>query len=70
MVRAKNKVLEAFMSPEGKIIAEFLEECMDDKVARTLEAEDVQMYRAQGAALELIEIVDLAKDALNRLHSS
>ena len=63
MVRGTDKVMRAWLTPEGAAIKEFLQACLDekDKECRVREGNDV--YRAQGAANELAEIIDLANNA-------
>ena len=64
MITAEDKVIRALLTPDGKIIAEFLNKCSQEKVQESLVALDnIPMYRAQGAAIELKEIVTLANKA-------
>jgi len=69
MVKASQRVMEAFVSPQGKVIRDFLMECALDKMSKLLVAEKIEMYRTQGAAQELNEMVDLASNAEKGLHS-
>ena len=70
MIKASERVMRAFTMPEGIVIKQFLEECLaeQDRYCRGLTGEGV--YRAQGAALELQEIIDLANNARDALESS
>jgi len=70
MVKADKRVMEAFVSPAGQIIEEFLSACMLEKIAESLESEGTPMYRAQGVAVELKEIVKLANNSRDILHST
>jgi len=69
MVKAEKNVMEAFASPHGRIIKEFLEQCRDDKIEKLLVAEDNEMYRTQGAAQEYNELLTLANNSAKGLHS-
>jgi hypothetical protein len=70
MINADKRVIQAFDSPDGKIIADFLNKCSGEKVGESLITEKATMYRAQGAAVELMEIVELAKKAKDILNST
>jgi len=69
MVRADKRVMQAFTTPEGQVIKKFLEECLGVKDADCRNMEGNLIYRAQGAAQELEEIVGLANNARNALES-
>lgn len=72
MIKAKNEkqVMEAFVSPQGQIIKQFLQDCHADKMIECVTTTDtVFIYRAQGAAGELNEILELASNAVKVLHS-
>lgn len=71
MVKSKNEkqLMEALISPHGQIILEFLEDCGEDKMEKLMVAEGNELYRTQGAVQELKEIVKLAYNARNILHS-
>jgi len=70
MVKAGDRVMQAFASLDGIMIQQFLQECLDAKMAEALETDVPGVYRAQGAALELKELVALAKNSRERLHST
>ncbi len=69
MIQGSKIVMNAFATPQGRIIRDFLEKCALEKISKLLVAEDHEMYRTQGAAQELNEIVDLANNAEKGLHS-
>lgn len=71
MIKAKNEkqVMEAFISPAGQVIAEFLADCGEDLLEKLVVANDIEMYRTQGAVQELKAITELAHNARNVLHS-
>lgn len=72
MIKAKDerKVMEAFVSPQGQIIKQFLLECgLEKSLECTMATETIFIHRAQGAAAELNEIVALANNAPKVLHS-
>jgi len=72
MIKAKNErqVMEAFVSPQGQIIIQFLLDCHEAKTAECVTAiETMFIYRSQGAASELNEILELASNARKVLHS-
>lgn len=70
MVKADKRVMEAFASPAGRIIAEFLEDSYWEKLADSASMDAPAVYRAQGAAAELREHVELAKTSASKLHST
>ncbi len=70
MVKADKRVMAALLSPDGQIITKFLEKCLDDKVDLCLESSGESVYRAQGAALELKDLVKLAQNSSNVLKST
>lgn len=70
MIKADKRTMEAFVSPAGQVIRDFLDKCAQEKTAESLEAESTPMYRAQGAAIELNEIVKLAKNSRDILNST
>jgi hypothetical protein len=72
MIKAKNEkqIMEALISPQGQIIANFLIECHSEKTIECVTQSEIeQIYRAQGAAGELNEILELASNARKVLNS-
>lgn len=69
MIKADERVMRAFISPDGQIILDFIRKCFDAKTAEALVTDAPAVYRSQGAANELNEIIDLANNARDRLHS-
>ena len=72
MVKAKNEkqVMEALVSPQGQTIMQFLIDCHAAKMVECVTAtEAIFIYRAQGAAGELNEVLELASNARKVLHS-
>lgn len=71
MIKANNEkqVMEAFISPAGQVIADFLRDCGEELLNKLIVAEGKEMYRTQGAVQELKEITDLASNARKVLHS-
>ena len=72
MVKPKNEkqVMEALISPQGQIIRQFLQDCHSEKMIECVTQTEIEMiYRSQGAALELNEILELASNAQKVLHS-
>ena len=63
MIRADEDIMKAFQTAPGYRIMEFLDKCLKDQDKKLRVAEGPEMYRAQGAANELDEIVTLAKKA-------
>lgn len=72
MVKAKNEkqVMEALISQQGQVIMQFLQECHQAKMIECVTStETIFIYRAQGAAAELNEVLELASNARKVLHS-
>ena len=69
MVKAGKMVMQCFTTPEGQVIKRFLEECLADKDKECRVREGNDVYRSQGAALELEEIINLANNARDALES-
>jgi len=72
VVKAKNEkqVMEALVSVQGQIIMQFLMDCHASKMVECVTStETIFIYRAQGAAGELNEILELASNARKVLHS-
>jgi len=71
MIKAKNEkqVMEAFVSPAGQVILEFLADCGEDLLEKLIVSDDHELYRTQGAIQELKSITDLAHNARNVLNS-
>jgi len=71
MIQADKRVMQAFVSPEGQIIRDFLTKCYEAKAEELMLAiDEVPMFRAQGAGNELKEVVTLANNSHNILHST
>lgn len=69
MISGNKMVMQCFTTPEGQIIKRFLEECLADKDKECRVREGNDVYRSQGAANELSEIIDLANNARDALES-
>jgi len=72
MIKAKNEkqVMEALVSHQGQVIVQFLMDCYASKMVECVTAiESAFIYRSQGAAGELNEILELASNAKKVLHS-
>ena len=69
MIKGTERVMRAFLSPDGQEIAEFLRDCGEDLLDKLIVAEGNEMYRTQGAIQELKEITDLASNARDVLNS-
>ena len=71
MIKAKNEkqVMEAFISPAGEVIADFLNDCGEDLLEKLIVSEGNELYRTQGAIQELKAIISLANNARKVLHS-
>ncbi len=69
MIKANKIVIEAFSSPAGQVISEFLADCGEELLNKLVVADNNELYRTQGAVQELKEITDLAHNATNILHS-
>lgn len=67
MIRADTRVMRAFATPEGQVIADFIRQCREVKDADCRHMEGNLVYRAQGAAQELDEIATLANNARDAL---
>jgi len=48
-------------STEGKEFIGYLEKCLKDEDSSNRQKEDIQMYRGQGAAILLEELIKLVK---------
>lgn len=67
MIKADKRVMRALTTPEGQVIRQFIELCLAEQDQRCRQADGNNVYRAQGAAVELQEIVDLANNARDAL---
>jgi len=67
MVKADKRVMQTFLTPQGQVILGFLKQCLAVKDADCRNMEGNLLYRSQGAAQELEEIVELANNARNAL---
>lgn len=63
MIRAEDDTIKAFQTGPGYRIMLFLEACLNDQDKKLRVTDGPDMYRAQGAANELDEIIALAKTA-------
>lgn len=70
MVRADRRVMQSLLTPEGQVIVDFLKLCRDVKDSECRQQEGNLIYRAQGAAQELDEIITLANNARDALEST
>jgi len=71
MIKAKNEkqVMEAFITPAGQVIKNFLDDCGEGLLEKLIVADGSDFLRTQGAVQELKEITTLANNARNILHS-
>ena len=61
MLHVTERVIGAFKSHEGEVIAEFLKKHLAEETAACMTADGVILHRAQGAAQILKELTVLAK---------